>query len=244
MSEEFENSDGYQATPEQPAGSPESNQNSVVDEEVDEEEHTEGIAHSILDEFSAEGNILRLTKLTKLPKHTVTYIMAAICFIIGVLCVAITSQITEVLPYLVGGIMVLIGATRFIIALVTHEYRHLRTNRTAMSLIVTALGIMIIVQHVLPDNNSAITFISIVWGILGLLEGAHALNHAFKRIANSERCVYFLIRGIVELVVAFMLLYDPGNHATHHFHIIVFGINLIMDSVTMIPQVKAFLATK
>lgn len=208
------------------------------------EEHTEGIADAILGGISAETNVTRLSKITKLPAHIVTYIIAAAYLIVGVLCVSITDKITEILPYIVGGMMVLIGFSRFLIALATHEYRHTKTNITAMSLIVLALGIMIIIQHLQPGNESAITFISIVWGILGLMEGAHALNHAFERISNSERCIYFLIRGIVELVVAFMLLYDPGNHETHHFHIIVFGLNLIMDSITMIPQVKAFLSTK
>lgn len=208
------------------------------------EEHTESIADVILGGFSAETHVTRLSKITKLPTHIVTYIIAVAYLIVGVLCVAITNKITEILPYLVGGMMVLIGFSRFLLALATHEYRHIKTNVTAMSLIILALGIMIIIQQIQPENESAITFISIVWGILGLMEGAHALNHAFERISNSERCIYFLIRGIVELVVAFMLLYDPGNHETHHFHIIVFGLNLIMDSITMIPQVKIFLSTK
>lgn len=215
-----------------------------ADEEGYEEERTEGIADTILEGFSAETHVSRLSKLTKLPAHIVTYFIATVYLVVGVLCVSITDKITEILPYIVGGMMVLIGFSRFLIALITHEYRHTKTNVTAMSLIVTALGIMIIIQHLQPENESAITFISIVWGILGLMEGAHALNHAFERISNSERCIYFLIRGIVELVVAFMLLYDPGNHETHHFHIIVFGLNLILDSITMIPQVKAFLSTK
>lgn len=209
-----------------------------------EAEHTEGIADAILEGFSAESNVSRLSKITKLPEHIVIYVIAVIYLAVGVLCVAITNKITEILPYIVGGMMAIIGISRFLVALITHEYRHTKTNVTAMSLIVTALGVMIIIQHLQPENESAITFISIVWGILGLLEGAHALNHAFERISNSERCIYFLIRGIVELVVAFMLLYDPGNHETHHFHIIVFGLNLILDSITMIPQVKAFLSTK
>ncbi len=208
------------------------------------EEHTESYGDYIIEEFSAETNVSRITKITKLPEHIVKYAFSVIYLIVGVLCVTMTERITEILPYIVGGMMAIIGTVQFIVALKNHEYRHLKTNQTATSLIVTALGIMIIVQHVLPDNESAITFISIVWGILGLFEGAHAFNHAFKRIANSERCIYYLIKGLIEVVVAFMLLYDPGNHDTHHFHIIVFGLNLIFDAVTMIPQVKAILATK
>lgn len=214
------------------------------DDFTDEEERTEGFVDAILEGFSVETNVSRMSKITRLPEHIAIYVIAAVYLTLGILCVSITNEITEILPYLVGGMMVLIGVIRFIIALVNHEYRHLKTNQTASSLIVTALGIMVIVQQILPDNNSAITFIAIVWGILGLFEGAHALNHAFKRISNSERCVYFLIRGMLELVVAFMLLYNPQNEEIHHFHIIVFGINLIVDAITMIPKVKEFLTTK
>ncbi len=212
--------------------------------EAAEEERTESYGDYIIEEFSAETNVSRVTKITRLPENLVIYVFSVIYLVVGVLCIAITDRITELLPYIVGGMMIVIGFARFVVALRNHEYRHLKTNRTATSLIVTALGIMIIVQSFQPENESAITFISIVWGILGLFEGAHAFNHAFKRIANSERCIYYLIKGLVELVVAFMLLYDPGNHATHQFHIIVFGLNLIFDSITMIPQVKAILATK
>ncbi len=208
------------------------------------EERTQSYGDFIIEEFSAETNVSRITKITRLPANVVTYVFAVIYFAVGVLCIAMTDKITELLPYIVGGMMVVIGFVRFVVALCQHEYRQTKTNRTATSLIVTALGAMIIVQHFMPENDSAITFISIVWGILGLFEGAHAFNHAFKRIANSERCVYYLIKGLIEVVVAFMLLYDPGNHDTHRFHIIVFGCNLLFDAITMIPQIKAFLATK
>lgn len=211
---------------------------------LEEGEHTDSYADNIIEEFSAEANVSRVSRITKLPENLVVYAFAIMYFVVGVLCVSITGTITEILPYVVGGMMIIIGSVRFIVALAKREYRHLKTNQTATSLILTALGIMIIIQHLQPENESAITFIAIVWGILGLFEGAHAFNHAFKRITNSERCIYYVIKGIVELVVAFMLLYDPGNHETHHFHIIVFGLNLIVDSITMIPQVKALLETK
>ena len=208
------------------------------------EVRTESYGDYIIEEFSAETNVSRITKFTKLPENAVTYAFSVIYLIVGVLCVAITQRIIDILPYIVGGMMIIIGTARFVLALKKREYRHLKTNHTATSLIVTALGIMIIIQHFQPDNESAITFISIVWGILGLFEGAHAFNHAFKRIANSERCVYYLIKGLIEVIVAFLLLYDPGNHETHQLHIIVFGLNLIFDAITMLPKVKRCLSSR
>lgn len=198
----------------------------------------------IVEEFSAENNVPRVARITGLSTGVVTYIFAAAYLVVGVLCIALTERVTSALPYIVGGLMILIGLWQFITALIHREYRQTKTNQTAMSLIVIALGVMIILEHLDPESNWAITFISIVWGIIGLFEGAHAFNHAFKRIANSERSVFYLIKGIVECAVAFMLLYQPDDHDIHHFHIIVFGINLIWDAVTMIPFVKTFLSMK
>lgn len=190
--------------------------------------------------LSAKSGVSRFSEFSKLPEDTVAYIFAVLYLAVGAICVAVPALIISVLPYIVGGLMILIGAVRFVIALVGHEYRHVKTNRTAASLILAALGIMIIVQHFRADD-AAITFIAIVWGVLGLFEGAYAFNHAFKRIANAERAVYYVLKGIVEIAVAFLLLYDPSNHDTHNLHIIVFGCNLIVDAVTMLPFVKNFM---
>lgn len=208
------------------------------------EERTQSYGDFLIEEFSAETNVPRVAKMTKIPSSVVTWIFAVVYFAVGVLCIAMPDNITEALPYVVGTMMTVIGLVRFIIAVVRREYRHLKTNQTATSLIMTALGVMIMIQQFDAKNDSAIMLISVVWGILGLFEAAHAFNHAFKRIANSERYIYYLVKGIVECVVAFMLLYQPDNHAAHHFHIIVFGVNLLIDAVTMIPKVRDLLAKK
>ena len=217
---------------------------SAYAEEAAEEEKPRSYGDFIVEEFSAENNVPRVARATGIPAAVVTYLFSAIYLIVGVLCVSITNQVSHVLPYIVGAMMVIIGVWQFIQAIVRKEYRQVTTNQTATSLIITALGIMIFIEHLNPESDWAITFISIVWGILGLFEGAHAFNHAFKRIANSERCVFYLIKGIVEVVVAFMLLYQPEDHDIHRFHIIVFGINLIFDAITMLPPVKLFLTMK
>ncbi len=208
-----------------------------------EEEKPTAFGDYIVEEFSAETTMPKLAKFTRIPASVVTYAFVVIYAVVGVLCVAVTHQVIDYLPYIVAGMMIIIGVVRFILALSKREYRTLKTNRTATSLIVAALGVMLLVQKIDP-NNDPIIFISIVWGILGLFEGAHAFNHALKRISNGERCVYYLVKGIIECIVAFYLLWDPADAAAHEMHIIVFGAQLIFDAVTMIPPVKAFLAMK
>lgn len=205
------------------------------------EEREESYGDLIIEEFSAASTITKITGLTHISSDIVSYFVCAIYLIVGVLCVAITETVTSILPYAVGGMMIIIGVAQFVFALIHKEYREVKTNKTVTSLIAAALGVMIIVQELDAGNDSAITFISVVWGILGLFEGAHAFNRAIARISRSERSVFYILKGIVELVVAFYLLYDPQSHEAHFVHIVVFGINLIFDSITMFPPIKKFI---
>lgn len=202
---------------------------------VAEAEQAHGYGDFIIEEFSTETNVKRVTALTKLSETTVNYAFAAVYFVVGLLCVGLTKYILVSFPYIVGGFMALIGLVQFISAIRTKEYVHTHSNKTATSLILMALSVMIIVEY-----DWANTFIAIAWGFLGLLEGAHAFNHAFSRIARSERCVYYLGKGMIELVLAFMLLYEPSEHI--ELHIIIFGIQLIFDAITMLPVIKNFLS--
>ena len=224
--------------------------NSVVEGEyISGEEESENEPHAhissygdfIIEEFSAEQNAKRLVSVTKMSKNAAIYVMSAVNLILGILCVSITGIIAEVLPYIVGAMMIAVGFVQFIVAIIHKEYKEVKTNKTVTFFLVAALGIMIILQEIDSTNDSAIMLVSVIWGVLGLFEGAHAFNHALHRIANSERCAYYLIKGLLECVVAFMLLYRPDSHEIHHFHIIVFGANLIMDAITMLPPVKKLL---
>ena len=202
---------------------------------------TENIPELMVEGLSAEHNVSRLAFITKLPKNIATYIVAAIYFIVGVLCVSVTRHITVALPYIVGAIMMLVGISGFIISLVRRDYKNIKTNKIATYILTVLLGAMVILEEIDPQIDP-IMLISIIWGVFGLFEGAHAFNHAITRITKSERCVYFLIKGIVECAVAFMMLYHPESHEAHFFHIVVFGICLIIDAVTMIPKIKEFLS--
>ena len=209
----------------------------------EEEERAGAYGDMFIEEFSAEQQARKFSSVTKIPEKIAAYIVAAIYFVVGVLCVSITEHVVVALPYIVGGAMALLGLTGFIISLVRREYRTVKTNKTATSIIATLLGIMILVEQFDPDSDP-IMLISIIWGVLGLIEGAYAFNLSFKRMSEARRFAYFLLKGIVECVVAFILLYKPESEGAHFLHIVVFGISLMADAVTTIPKVKEFLTAE
>lgn len=188
---------------------------------------------SLIEGFSVESHVHRAVKYAKIPEKVAYYLFAALYLAVGVLCIVMPHGIEFALPYIVGGGMAAAALVTFIFAVVTKEYRNTHTNKTAMSFILMGLSVMIILEH-----DWAHTFIPIIWGMLGLFEGAHAFNHALSRISRGMRPAYYIVKGIVEVVVAFLLLYRPEQYG--ELHIIVFGISLVIDGITTIPFIKEF----
>ena len=196
-----------------------------------------GFDDKFLENISVESNVEKVVKHTKLPESVVKYIMGIVYIVLGIVCAAIPKHIESVLPYVVGSILAAFAILRFIFAIIEKEYEHTHSNKTASSIILLGVSIMIIIEH-----EWAHSFIPTVWGVWGLFEGAHAFNHALSRIVRKKRFFYYLLKGIVEVVIAFLLLYEP--HQYGELHIIVFGISLILDGIVVLPFIHKFLTRR
>ena len=212
-----------------------------------EDEHAHGEAAAtaevgsysdlLIEGFSVESHIKKVVKYAKIPEKVAHYLLATLYLVVGVLCIVMPHHIEFALPYIVGGGMAAVSLVTFIFAIATKEYRNTLTNKTALSVILMGLSVMVILEH-----EWAHTFIPIIWGMLGLFEGAHAFNHALSRISRGMRPAYYIIKGIVEVVVAFLLLYRPEQYG--ELHIIVFGVSLIVDGITVVPFIKEFVTRR
>lgn len=192
---------------------------------------------NFLENISVEHNIEKVAKRTKIPEVVVKYIMGVVYIVLGIVCASIPNLIESVLPYVVGSILGVFAILRFVFAMIEKEYEHTHSNKTASSIILLGVSIMILIEH-----EWAHTFIPIVWGVWGLFEGAHAFNHAISRIVKHRRFFFYLVKGFIEVVVAFLLLYDP--HHFGEFHIIVFGVSLIFDGIIALPFIHKFLTRR
>lgn len=226
--------DGEPLAPEE-NGAPAGGQPDVPAQEENGEDYTfNGLGtygDSIIRELSVEANVRRVHNVTKLSPDVVKYIVAAIYIVCGVLCAVFHSAVESALAYIVGGLLCVGSLIQFIFALIKKEYRRKDTNKTVSSLVLLALGVMLIL-----DEQWAETFIPFAWGLLGLCEGAYAFNHAIYRISHGMRSAFYIIKGIVEVVIAFLLMYRPETYAV--LHIIVFGISLALDGVSILPFIE------
>lgn len=198
-----------------------------------------GYGDFLVEEFSTEVRARKISLAMHISERKIRFVLAAVYLVIGVLSLTLATHIHSVFPYIVGGMATAYGVGQLIVAIIKREYVHTHSNKTASSLVMIALGLLIMIEH-----SSAYTIIAVAWGFLGLMEGAHAFNHAFSRIARSQRCIYYLGKGTIELIFAFLLLYRPSDAEHIHFHIIVFGAQLIVEAFTTFPPIKEFLSRK
>ena len=198
-----------------------------------------GYGDFIVEEISAQSHAHKISELTHISERKIKFYLSPVYLVLGVVCIMFSAHIQAYFPYIVGGIATAFGLAQLIYAIVTREYVHTHSNKTASSLVMMALGVLIMVEH-----GAAYSIIAVAWGFLGLMSAAHAFNHAFSRIARSERCVYYLGKGVIEVILAFILLYEPSHPDHIPLHIIVFGVQMIFDAVTMFPPLKEFLSRK
>lgn len=103
----------------------------------------------------------------------------------------------------------------------TYEVKGDRSIPTAV--VGLALGVMVLVR----EQNS-IPFIAIAWGISGLGGGITELDHALYGILHKEPCKIKLIHGLLETVLALLLIFDPYEKIGEH--IVILGLEMLVQA--------------
>jgi len=200
-------------------------------EEQDDGRHATAYTDKFVESISPEGVAGRVAKLLKLNARKTTYLFAIIYAMLGIICAIFAPHIQRYFPYIVGGFVAVLGLVMFVHAIITKEYKCTRSNATASALVLIVISIFIFLE-----GEWATVVIAVTWGVFGLIEGSHALNHAISRICRRKNCLYYLVKALIEFVFAFLLLYHPLEHIA--LHVFVFGVQLVFDAITMLPIVK------
>ena len=133
-----------------------------------EEEINKSYGDFFVEEFSAETSAHKLSLAMHISERTIKFVLSAVYLVVGVLCVALTDYIYIAFPYIVGGVAAGYGLVQLVVAIIHREYVHTHSNKTASSLVMIALGILIMVEH-----SAAFTIIAVAWGFLGSAGHTH-----------------------------------------------------------------------
>ncbi|MFR8269221.1 MAG: DUF308 domain-containing protein [Oscillospiraceae bacterium] len=149
----------------------------------------------------------------------------------GTLLIIFHEKIAHIMPYLIGGLTIIISLGFIKDAVQMEEVKKSETKRLASGIVMLIVGAIIIIKQ-----ENSINFIAIVWGLFGLIRGIDELGEAFYNIHNGKRYIVELIHAIIEISLAILLIYNPFEKISEH--IIILGIEYVIISLQLVinPQ--------
>lgn len=160
------------------------------------------------------------------PEHhrvsniTAGRVFAWLLILSGLACVLLTGVVYHALPFLLGGLMVVLGLNRFVCGIWTKEYQTKETKLTANGIVYFTLGVVILCHY-----RDADAVIGSIWGFLGLMKGSEAINSALYSLSHKGPFVGEGLQGAVELALGILLLVDPASAVEHH--VFLLGLELV-----------------
>lgn len=144
--------------------------------------------------------------------------------ILGLAIIIASDYIIDVLAYVVGISMVLISVINAILRL-SSKKANIDTKAGALSraIIFGVLGfLMIFIQE-----NSLIV-IGVAWGVYGLIDGGIELKEVIEEIYYKRKFIFDLLYTLTLISLSMLLIFYPESKI--HFHIIILGLEIIVDS--------------
>lgn len=97
-------------------------------------------------------------------------------------------------------------------------------NRSSRS-VGTAIVMCVLGAVILFHGSTSISFVGVMWGLLGLYKAGEEFDEIIHRIRGGHRFVFKLAFSVFELVLAVLLILHPFANIDHHM--ILLGLELI-----------------
>ena len=150
--------------------------------------------------------------------------VAAVVFLLGILCLLLSETILFSLPYILSGLLFLLSIDNLYEALKNRRFDEQDTDEIANAIIFLALSI--VVQLRAEDSE---IIIGAIWGILGLFLASRNISHALYSLINKKGRVpghiLHLLHAGLSIAISLALLLDPEEHL--HFHVYILGLELV-----------------
>lgn len=137
--------------------------------------------------------------------------------ITGLICIFFSEHVTAILPYLLGGTMLTVGALRTITHAHPREHSVQSTDELSQGLVLFVVGVMFLIK-----GESAINAVGIVWAIIGIRKAAQSLDQAIVLYFAKKHFLISALTFIVRLTLALVLLFNPFDKFSTHIMILGF----------------------
>lgn len=152
--------------------------------------------------------------------------------ILGVIFILFSNHVTRILPYLLGGAMVLASILWGINAFQNQNLVREHSEELTYSIILMIMGVSFILQ-----GSNALGAIGTTWAMIGIGKASKSLKQAICRLYQKQHFAIPAIEFLLRMTLALILLFHPFEKFSAH--IIILGLELIAVS-TRLPQSLPF----
>lgn len=169
---------------------------------------------------------MRNTSLLHHRKHRLRLrlFVAAVIFLMGILCLILSQTILMSLPYLLSAVLFCLSIDNIYEAFKNHHFDEEDTDEIANAIIFLALAIVVLFKA-----GESATIIGSIWGILGLFLASNNISHALYALINKKGStaghVLHLLHAALSTGISITLLLDPAEHL--HLHVYILGLELV-----------------
>lgn len=152
--------------------------------------------------------------------------------ILGVVFILFSDHVTRILPYLLGGAMVLASILWGINAFQNQNLVWEHSEELTYSIILIIMGVAFILQ-----GSNALGAIGTTWAMIGIGKASKSLKQAICRLYQRQHFAIPAIEFLLRMTLALILLFHPFEKFSTH--IIILGLELIAVSIRL-PQSLPF----
>lgn len=160
---------------------------------------------------------------TRTRSEQVSVISLLFLPLLGLCCLLLPEASTMALPFVLGGIMAVSGIGGIVHAAAgaaSDEETDREHVILGKAIVMSVLGVVILVQ-----GHASISFVGVMWGLLGLYKGADEIDEVVHALRNRRPFVLKLAFTVFEMVLAVLLIISPFANIEHH--VLLLGLELI-----------------
>ncbi|MGN0427308.1 MAG: DUF308 domain-containing protein [Agathobacter sp.] len=152
--------------------------------------------------------------------------------ILGVVFILLSDHVTRILPYLLGGAMVLTAILWGINAFQNRNLALEHPEGFTSGIVWMIMGVAFILQ-----GSNALGAIGTTWAMIGIGKASKSLKQAIRRLCQKQHFAIPMIEFLLRMTLALLLLFHPFEKFSTH--IIILGLELIAVSIRL-PQSLSF----
>jgi uncharacterized membrane protein HdeD (DUF308 family) len=166
--------------------------------------------------------------LEKIKQQTI--ISSLLLMIVGLLMLIIPVQHDEVLVEILGYAILLLGGV------LIWDFIYGNKKLSSWILFTAALLLVILGLYVLISGNDVLTALSVIFGILLMVDGLHSAVHAWMYARRSGKKWWWvlLLLSLSLILAGIVILNNPWWHTAHSFVKVIGGVMLYGAAVGIV----------